>query len=222
MPLGTYQLGSNQLGTAATSSGGSGVTGTTPTDIQALVETVDVNGERLRDALNRETPIHTDPETDLANLLEAIGGDLDRIDDARETILQLRHVDTAIGTDLEKLGALVGVTRRDGETDPQLRQRIKVRGYAESHSGTTNQMMKLSALAFETDVESLGFPIDLATTPATFQVSVNQQIVDDAALGVATVENELENAVPAGHRVRIDVIASTVTTFDATLDAGLT
>jgi len=72
-------------------------------------------------------------------------------------------------------------------------------------SGTTNELMQLTAEAYEVPVDSndLSFPIDLAADPATFQVEVDSQVANNAALDTDTIAAILEGATAAGHTVKI-------------------
>jgi len=72
-------------------------------------------------------------------------------------------------------------------------------------SGTTDELMQLTAKAYEVAVDSngLSFPIDLEQEPATFQVEVDSQVANDAALDTDTIADILEGATAASHRVAI-------------------
>lgn len=161
------------------------------------------NSDLLEDALGEDTPLYVEPNGDLQAWLTGIGNELDRYDSEQTDVLQRHHVDTAEGIELERIGDLVNVTRRTGESDEQLRQRIKIRGRVTVTSGTTDEMMELSALALETDFSNLSFPVDLATTPAEFPVEASTSVISDAVLSQQTIEDELSRGVPVGHRVTL-------------------
>jgi len=144
------------------------------------------------------------------------GGELDAIEAALAEELNritfqsrlpvLDHtVATALGGALDRIGLLVNVTRRSGESDASLRTRIILAGMASIASGTTNELMQLTAEAYEVPVDSnnLSFPIDLESDPATFKVEVDSQTAREATLDTSTIDTILEGATAASHRVEI-------------------
>ena len=67
----------------------------------------------------------------IARLIEAFGSKLDESSEELFQVLKSHWVDTATGEDLDKLGALLNIARRPGETDRDFRVRLKtgVQGY---------------------------------------------------------------------------------------------
>lgn len=163
------------------------------------------NSNRVHDAFE-ETPIREEYGSTLEDLNSAFVDQLDRISGDIRDVARSHNVDTAKEQDLDKFGLFVGVERQDGESDDTYRQRIKIRGRAKIASGTTDEMMELSAVAFETTVDELSFPVDLAANPAQFDVEVPSSIATDAALTVSDAETALEYALPAGHRINITTV----------------
>jgi hypothetical protein len=207
--LGVYQLGTEQIGT-------------TEQLPDSAIEFLLGNYEHLEDSIGYDTPLTVEPDSDFQAWLEAFATEYDRIDSDQSDVLEAHHVTTAEGSELERIGQLFNVKRRTNETDEQLRQRIRIRGSIAVTSGTTNEMMELSALALETTVDDLYFPIDLAANPATFSLSIPQEIMDNAALTQSTVERELERALPVGHRIDVTIAANELSTMDMTFNAGFT
>lgn len=166
------------------------------------------NYERLEDEVGRETPLFVESGSDFQSIFQAIAAEYDRLDSDHTTVAEQTHVDTATGSELEYIGQLVGVTRRANETDDQLRQRIKIRGGAAVSSGTTDEVMKLAKLAFEADYDDLSFSTDFAQNPGEFSIVSYQTPSSSTVLTEATLETELENAVPYGHRVTVNIRTS--------------
>lgn len=152
-----------------------------------------------------DTVVDVDSGGELYDIEAALSDELDRISFQSRLPLLDHAVGTAIGGALDRIGLLVGVTRRSGESDDSLRRRIVLAGMASIASGTTNELMQLTAEAYEVPVDSndLSFPIDLAADPATFQVEVDSQVANNAALDTDTIAAILEGATAAGHTVKI-------------------
>lgn len=152
-----------------------------------------------------DTVIDVESGDELYNIVAAVAEELDRISFQSQLPLRDHAVGTALGGALDRIGLLLDVTRRSGESDDSLRQRIVLAGMASIASGTTNELMQLTAEAYGVPVNSsnLSFPIDLAADPATFQVEVDSQTANDATLDTDTIETILEGATAASHRVEI-------------------
>jgi len=160
--------------------------------------------QQLRGAF-ADTVIDVESGGELYAIEAALATELNRISFQSQLPILDHAIGTAQGGAIDRIGLLVGVTRRSGESDASVRQRVVLAGMASIASGTTNELMQLTAEAYEVDVDnsSLSFPIDLASAPATFQVDVDSQVANDAALDTDTIEAILERAAAAGHRVAI-------------------
>jgi len=153
-----------------------------------------------------DTVIDVESGGELHDIEAALAEELDRISFQSRLPVLDHTVATALGGALDRIGLLLNVTRRSGESDASLRQRIVLAGMASIASGTTNELMQLTAEAYEVDVDSndLSFPIDLEDDPATFKVEVDSQTAREATLGADTINTILEGATAAGHKVEIE------------------
>ena len=152
-----------------------------------------------------DTVVEVDTDGELYDIEAALAEELDRITFQSQLPVLDHTVATALGGALDRIGLLLDVTRRSGESDDSLRQRIILAGMASIASGTTNELMQLTAEAYEVPVDSsnLSFPIDLEQDPATFKVEVDSQTAREATLDTETIDTILEGATAAGHAVEI-------------------
>lgn len=167
---------------------------------------IDFNNDNALHDAYITTPIRIEPDTTFEALNCSLKSQLDRISSETQDIAQQHDIDNASGESLERLGFLVGVTRNENETDDHLRQRIKLQGRAAISSGTTDEIMELSILALESDFDTVDFPVDLATNPAQFDIEAPSGVISDAVLTEAEIEANLDDALPAGHRVAVTAV----------------
>jgi hypothetical protein len=153
------------------------------------------NLDAFRDALT-DVSLRYRTDSNLAKLIRALLVEANFLSFQTNAILDAHHVDTATGSDLDKLGRLVGVTRQTGETDDHFRVRIKAYGYINVSSATTNDLIHLTGILLQTAVENVTVTSDLAANPATFQCAGP---VVDTPLTDTEVESILNDAVAAGH-----------------------
>lgn len=143
------------------------------------------------------------PNTGFDDVLLALACEFDRLRH-EFTVVEDRHtVNSAVDGSLDRIAALVGVTRRNGETDTELRRRTIINGMAALSSGTTDELMTITATAFDVAVDDSGltFTLDLDNEPAEMVVEVSSSIAQNSVLSLETVEAVLESAAPAAHRV---------------------
>jgi hypothetical protein len=150
-----------------------------------------------------EHPVPLSPETDLYKLLEATDKENSRINLDIESLYDNRFIETATGEELEKIGELVGVRRKNAEGDEKLRKRITAEFIAQA-SDTTYRTFAIATLAI---LETNPRAIDIEKPPDSVDKVVNLY-VDGGALADNPLTNTeiaslLDRTVSAGGKVNI-------------------
>lgn len=141
------------------------------------------------------------PSSNTRKLVQALLSQVDRIDDDIQDIRDSRHIDTASGEDLDNIGKLVQIPRKEGESDDKYRARLKVAFRVGSIGTTFDEFAEFSASLLETDIQNIEFQFNLDGNPATVEVAANQDVYDNSKLSQSEVAEYLGRAVPAGHEV---------------------
>lgn len=111
------------------------------------------------------------------------------------------HVGTATGTELEKLGELVGVNRRDAESDAKLRQRIILSTAAGLIEPTTNNVSRYIRKLYQATYDD--FTLTFSSSEPTMTVEVDSTVQSDSEFTVSESEALIGRALPAGHAVDV-------------------
>lgn len=143
------------------------------------------------------------PGTNTYKLMRALLVEADRIDGDLEDIYDAHHIDTATGDDLDKIGDLVSVDRETGESDSRYRARIKATFRASTTETTFDQFAEFTASVLNTRLSNIDFLTSYAARPATVDVAADAAVYDEVNLDAATLEDLLDDGVPAGHQVRV-------------------
>lgn len=144
------------------------------------------------------------PSSNAYGLESALSTPLAFISDDLVEINKAHHIDTAVDGELDKIGALVAVHRRDGETDPEYRKRIKVAFQTAIADTTHEAVLSFIANLIQTDVTRID--IDwLPSVGGTAKVSVYQEDIDAALLSADDLADFATQVVPAGHRIIVTV-----------------
>jgi hypothetical protein len=115
----------------------------------------------------------------LSMILAGVGTVLDETEKDLVSIMKSHWVDTAHAHDLDQIGGLYGLSRRPGETDPELRNRLKRAILSYKGGGTIGavQMVVRMLLRLPPD-----YPVTIIENPErtmkkTMQVRANQEMV---------------------------------------------
>lgn len=157
-------------------------------------------------------------DSDLYDFLNSFANEYRQIDVFIDELYEQRFLDTATTRELEKLGAEVGITRRAGEDDEELRFRTRVGKAVAASNGTAEDIETILEIAFGADnLENIDVE-HVSGDPIT-RFSVPQPYIDDIPLTRAEFEDELRRAFPCGHEV--EVVSSDTFVFGGTGSQGL-
>lgn len=148
---------------------------------------------------------------------EQLGGALAESD--METFRQLdaireaRHIRSAAGRQLDRIGAIAGINRKEGESDGKYRARIKATMIASRSDGTFEDILNATASILETDTERVEIQTSFDSDPAEAFVYIRIVDVEDTTLTASEIEDILQNTVVAGHEVTVVEQGSNPFTF---------
>lgn len=142
------------------------------------------------------------PESNTYKLVRALLSQAHRIDEDLEWIQSSHAIQTATGSNLEKIGQLVDVDRRSNESDASYRARIKATFRSATTSTTFNEFVQFSSRVLDTSIDNITFTTSPAF-PASVSVSTDESVYNNLNLSNEDVKELLGMGVPAGHEVRI-------------------
>ena len=147
---------------------------------------------------DRVVPTEDGAVYDLLTVLET---EYDRIDVELDELQEQRFIETATGTELDKLASEVGVVRETGESDERLRFRTKVAKAITRSSGNIYELVGLLELLFGDLVETI------TLTPVSDAPVINMNapdvILNEAPVDLNTLEDLLTQALPSGDSLTI-------------------
>lgn len=160
------------------------------------------SGRNLRLAVDSwPRPSTSERNSNNRALLRALVTSLDSIDESLEQIYNEHHINSSTGSELDRIGQFVGVTRQSNESDSRYRTRIKARFRAGTIEPTTDNFSEFVATLLETSINN--FSLTLPQGQPVINVSAQSSIWEDNDLTASTLVDLLNNAVPAGHNVNI-------------------
>lgn len=170
---------------------------------QGLYEFSNEQLDDIRDAWD-SGGIEFHPENNVWNLETAISTPQALISDDLVEINAAHHIDTAVDGELDKIGALVDVYRKSGESDARLRARIKA-SFRAAITGTTHEdVLEFITSLLETDSERIDINW-LTNVPGTAFVNVFEEDINNASITTGDLEEFLTQIVPAGHRIIVEL-----------------
>lgn len=141
--------------------------------------------------------------TNTYKLVRALLAPADRIDADLEAIKDAHHIDTATGKQLDKIGRLVNLRRKNNGSDEKYRARLKVQFRVGNIGTTFDAFSEFSSSLLDTDIDNIFFTFDFDSNAATVDVSADPEIYDNADITRDEARDFLGRAVPAGHNVRV-------------------
>jgi phage-related baseplate assembly protein len=152
---------------------------------------------------NWDYPVPLTDDKDLTALVTASTGEAQRIEIEAEQIYDDKFVSTATGKELEKIGDLVGVERKNAESDNKLRKRIQAEFAAQS-SDTTFDNFASNALSI---LEARPSEVELTTPPEapekTVILNVDGSVIDENPLTRTELQSLLNRTLSSGGSVDI-------------------
>jgi hypothetical protein len=103
-----------------------------------------------------------DPESSVAEFIAAQGKRSDECEKELVSIMRAHWVDTAHGDDLDRIGAIFSVKRRENEPDKEYRNRLKTAIISYKGGGTIRAIRMLVAIALKLPQEE---PVTLVENP---------------------------------------------------------
>jgi len=160
--------------------------------------------QRLKDAWPLAAVDTADPAvTDLLNVLgTSLTRETARIDETYDE----HFVGTASGQRLEAHAEEVGLNRRGGETDRELRIRVQVAKVAATTSTTLDEFARALQVIFGSAAQTA--TVDAVAGEAAVEVTIPEAALEATPLGAGTVENLLQSTTSIGEGVRVRVEGS--------------
>lgn len=150
-----------------------------------------------------EHPIEPHESTNLYKLLTVLHSENKRLDANLDDLYDERFLDTATGKELEKIGELVGINRKDQESDEKLRVRIRA-GFAAAASDSTYESFASAVLSI---LDASPKAIDIKTPPETHpkvvEVEVDGAVMSESPLTDSELQVLLNGAVSVDAKVNI-------------------
>lgn len=132
-----------------------------------------------------------------------LGESKDEVFRQLDYIRDARHIDYAAGRQLDDIGRVAGVRRREDEGDDLFRARIVGTFIAGRSGGTTDDVIEAAAAILDTDPTNIGLDTDYDANPGAVFVSVRNEDIDDTELSADDLADILGDTVLGGHRVEV-------------------
>lgn len=133
-------------------------------------------------------------------LISTLGEQKDYVRRQLDAILQARHIKTADGDQLDRLGAIANISRQENEGDDHYRARIIATLAAARSRGTFDDILTTVSNILQTDEVNIEI-----TRPsvATAEVFIETVDIENIELTTSDLETILKDAVAAGHDIRV-------------------
>lgn len=118
-------------------------------------------------------------------------------------IHEARFIEDAAGHQLDRIGSVAGVTRREGESDAVYRGRIIGTVAAGRSRGTYEDILNAAAAVVGIDSGSVELDTNYSANPATVQVYIPNAAIEDSELDTNDISSILDDAVIAGHTIEV-------------------
>lgn len=133
----------------------------------------------------------------------ALAEETDEVRRTLDYLVEARHISSAGGEQLDSIGRVGGILRRENESDEVYRARIQGTLAAGRSSGTFEDLLEATATILETDIGAIELDTDFAADPAKAFVYVQSSDLDNTPLDAADLTAILEDAVLAGHEIEV-------------------
>lgn len=124
------------------------------------------------------------------------------VERALDQIREARHIDDAAGTQLDNIGDLAGLRRREGELDPQYRARIKATVIAGRSGGTFRDILDAMVSILDTSYERVQLVRDDAAI-AVCEITIQTTDIDNSPITQQDLTDAAQDMVLAGHDVTV-------------------
>jgi len=160
---------------------------------------VPINGdarERLADSI--KSPYETDGDVWKA-LIDGFADEFEELEAVRQQIRLSKFVTDADAASLERLAELFGVERRTNESVSLFRVRVQIALRQQLSTASIRDIRETVGVLLGVEVEDIA--IENAVGPATADLGVPEQAVDDADLTVEQLVDEAEALAASGVRL---------------------
>jgi uncharacterized phage protein gp47/JayE len=153
---------------------------------------------------NWDHPIDASAEDTLHSLLKVVASENRRLDVELDELYDNRFLQTATGTDLEKIGDLVGVIRKNGEQDPKLRKRIRGAFAAKASDTTYDSFTSATLSILDGSPDTVEFVTPPETNPKVVKVNVDGAVFDENPLTKDELVVLLNGALSIDARAKVN------------------
>lgn len=161
-----------------------------------------VDNDNERTALdnwgNAAIEIH-DPSTEARAFLRALLTEVDDVDNSLSSVLDARHINTASGSSLDRIGELGGIQRRTNEGDDKYRARIKANITAGNSGATFDDVASFTAATLQIDPSTVDIDTNFDEDPVAVVTNIDFSSLDNTNLSRDDFLEVLEELVPAAH-----------------------
>lgn len=157
--------------------------------------------ERAEENMKRVFPTHEG--TTWHGLLRTIVEEFELQGEETVKLFDERFVDTASHRQLDMIGDMWGLERREGEDDEHFRARIKLQLPRHMTTTTIDFIIDTSASLLRTRPERINVEENFDIEPARFDVFVEQIVMHDAGIEPDDVEEFIQDVKAAGVKARV-------------------
>jgi len=137
-------------------------------------------------------------------LAGALGEQKDAVSRQLDAIKESRQINYASGEQLDRIGLLNGIKRKENEADDRYRARIIGILAAGRSSGTFSDILNITAAILETTIDRIrleeAWEKD-ANNTATVDIFIDAPVVNNSVLTTTDINNILADIVIAGHAI---------------------
>lgn len=170
---------------------------------------VTINNNNQADIIeNWDHTIQPHHDDSMYKLLEVISSENNRLDIELDELYDNRFLSTATGNELEKIGDLVGVIRKNNESDVKLRKRIRGAFAAFASDTTYNSFTAAAISILDGSADSVAFITPPDSDPKTVTIEVDGAVVDANPLTVSEIVVLLNGALSVDAQLNINQVGT--------------
>ena len=158
----------------------------------------------LRNWDNLAISVH-DSESNIREFMEVLLTVLNDYDGDMSDVLEARHIDTATGKELDKLGQIGDIQRKTNENDDKYRARIKAKLVSGNSSATFSDVINFTGSILRIKTDNIGIDNQYSEDPVAVVIGLNEDAFEGTELTEIEFLEILNTLVPAGHTTIIDI-----------------
>lgn len=141
----------------------------------------------------------------LLYILEKPGG----FDSSIGEVLDSRHINTAEGKELDKIGEIGDISRKSGESDDKYRARIKAKLVSGNSSATFDDVVNFTSSILGIKTSELGIKNEFQDKAVAVVIGIASDAFEDTNLTEKEVLEILNTLVSAGHTTILNITSGT-------------